>query len=325
MERELRNALPESLKNKRIFLTGGTGFFGKNLLSFFMRLSEDCNLDIKVFVLSRNFEQFSQNFHDLLNHDFIECLHGDVRDFVFPREEFDFIIHAATPASSKLEAESPNEMSSIIIEGTKRVVEFAKICGAQKLLLTSSGAVYGAQPPDIDNIYEEYPTQPASVYGKGKLEAEKICAGEFSGSVIARCFAFVGPYLPLDIHYAIGNFIRDGLRGEAITVTGDGRNYRSYLYSDELVHWLLTILLNGNGVYNVGSEHAISIGDLARLISSRFDVPVKIIGKPNIDVPVPRYVPSTRLASETLGLSQNIPLEESIERTIEWHKRWGNF
>ena len=317
-----KSKLDSFLKNKSIFLTGGTGFFGKNLLKSFTHLNADMGLGIKVTVLSRQGIRFQDNDPEFIC-DF-ESIRGDVRDFVFPPESFDFVIHAATPASAKLEAENPEEMESIIVDGTKRVVEFANERGAQKLLLTSSGAVYGIQPPDLKNIPEDYEPAPSTVYGKGKLEAERICAENFKNAAIARCFAFVGPYLPLDIHYAIGNFIRDGLRGEPVVIRGDGRPYRSYLHSAELVTWLLTILSKGahGRVYNVGSELEVSIKDLAYMVSDYFEgrIPVNIIGKPDFNIPPPRYVPSTARAGNELGLTQKLTLKESLYNTIEWYK-----
>ena len=122
-------------------------------------------------------------------------------------------------------------------------------------------------------------------YGKGKLESERLCIESGIDTVIARCFAFVGPFLPLDIHYAIGNFIRDALEGKDITVTGDGRPYRSYLYAADLMVWLWTILLEGvpGTAYNVGSENAVSIAELAKVISKcvSTNIGYNIIGKPD--------------------------------------------
>jgi len=314
------------LKNKNIFLTGGTGFVGKNLLKSFIYLNNSMNLGIKITLLSRDRIGFKNNNPEFFikSDDWIEFVNGDVRDFAFPPGNFDYIIHAATPASAKLEAENPEEMRSIIVEGTKRVVEFANKCGAQKLLLTSSGAVYGVQPPDLKNIPEDYEPAPSTVYGKGKLEAERICSECLKNVVIARCFAFVGPYLPLDIHYAIGNFIRSGIEGNPIVIQGDGRPFRSYLYSVELIVWLLTILAKGTHgrAYNVGSEFEISIRDLAYMVSDYFEgrLPVNIIGKPDSNTLAPRYVPSTARVRDELGLSQKLTLKESLNNTIDWYK-----
>jgi len=135
-----------------------------------------------------------------------------------------------------------------------------------------------------------------------------------------RCFAFVGPYLPLDIHYAIGNFIRNGLAGEPLHITGDGTSYRSYLYAADLAVRLWTIPLRGKPgtAYNVGSEEAVAIADIAKIVTEAFssELPV-IIGKKADDQIIPeRYLPFTEKARDELGLRQEIDLEDAIARTI---------
>lgn len=141
---------------------------------------------------------------------------------------------------------------------------------------------------------------------------------------IARCFAFVGPYLSLDIHYAVGNFIRDGLAGGPIYVSGDGTPYRSYLYAADLAIWLWTILARGTPgeAYNVGSEDAISIRDLAYEVSAAFShSPEVVIAKsPAPGRPPERYVPSIKKAKENLGLASWINLKEALHRTIRWNQ-----
>jgi dTDP-glucose 4,6-dehydratase len=139
--------------------------------------------------------------------------------------------------------------------------------------------------------------------------------------VIARGFAFVGPHLPLDTHFAVGNFLRDGRAGGPIVVKGDGTAMRSYLYASELAIWLWTMLASGRPgrAYNVGSEEAVSIAELARLVARLFGVEARIDGGPrDPSLPPERYVPSVKRAREELALVQRIDLATGLRRTADW-------
>jgi dTDP-glucose 4,6-dehydratase len=145
-------------------------------------------------------------------------------------------------------------------------------------------------------------------------------------ATIARCFACVGPHLPLDAHFAIGNFIRDAMKGEPIKVK-DGTPYRSYLYAADLAVWLWTILFKGVAChpYNVGSEQEITIESLARTVASAEDgsvlvQPLSLIHSSHAY----RYVPSVRFTHSSLGLNASIPLVGAIQRTIAWCKEQDN-
>ncbi len=333
---EHTKALWEDLQEKKVFLTGGTGFFGKWLLESFVWANDQLKLDAQMLVLSRDPNSFKTRHPHLAQVSGVRFHKGDVRNFDFPQEQFDFIIHAATDASAQLNTENPLLMVDTIVEGTRRALEFARHCGAKRFLLTSSGAVYGKQPPELSHVPEDYsgapdPTQPLSAYGEAKRLAELLCSiyqKEYSiETTIARCFAFVGPYLPLDIHYAIGNFIRDGLAGDPIYVAGDGTPYRSYLYAADLAIWLWTILFRGQPgeAYNVGSDDAISIKDLAYEVSAAFfPSPKVVIAKsPVSGRPAERYVPSVKKARESLGLDSWIQLKEALHMTMKWHQKNG--
>jgi dTDP-glucose 4,6-dehydratase len=133
--------------------------------------------------------------------------------------------------------------------------------------------------------------------------------------------------LQLDIHYAIGNFIRDALKGGPIQVKGDGTPYRSYLYAADLVIWLWTILFKGKSCrpYNVGSEEAITIKDLANLVAKVYkkSLEIRITEKAESNQVPDRYVPAVGRASAELNLKQTISLPEAIRRTILWNSQ-GN-
>jgi dTDP-glucose 4,6-dehydratase len=141
--------------------------------------------------------------------------------------------------------------------------------------------------------------------------------------MIARLFAFIGPYLPLNENYAAGNFLRDALSGGPIRISGDGTPLRSYLYAADLAIWLWTILFRGESAapYNVGSPDSVTIHNLARHIADAIDPTIRIeIARPvQPGIPAARYVPCTRRAEEGLGLRAWIPLRESIRRTSQWH------
>jgi dTDP-glucose 4,6-dehydratase len=287
-------------------------------------------LNTRVTVLSRNPTALQDKAPHLAGDSAVEILAGDVKDFRFPPGSFSHVIHAATESSTQLNQKNPMQMFDTIVEGTRRCLDFALTAETRKLLFLSSGAVYGTQPPEIANISEDStggpnPLDAASAYAEGKRAAELLCSMASRGTglevKIARCFAFVGPYMKLDAHFAIGNFIRDQMRGGPIRVAGDGTALRSYMYAGELMVWLWTILFRGTllRAYNVGSEQAVSIGELAHAVAEALDpkVEVEILGTPG-EGPAQRYVPSTARVQRELGLTCRLPLCDAIRRTQRW-------
>jgi dTDP-glucose 4,6-dehydratase len=326
------------MHGQRIFISGGTGFFGCWLLESFLHVNRRLDLHAHATVLTRSPELFAKKCPHLATNPALTLVEGDVRNFTFPEGEFRYLIHAATEASAKQASDAPLEMLTTILAGTERALGFAATHGTEKFLLTSSGAVYGKQPSSMTHVSEDYlggpdPLDAASVYAEGKRVAEQMCALQSAGlsstkrklqCKIARCFAFVGPHLPLDAHFAIGNFIRDALAGDPIHVRGDGTPHRSYLYASDLAIWLWTILFRASPsrAYNVGSEQSVSILDLARetcaAVQPRLEI--RVDRQPVAQAPVLRYVPATARAREELGLEQRIGLREAIERTAQWYR-----
>ena len=296
----------------RVFITGGTGFFGKSILDYLKR-HPDFRADDEWTILSRDPERFQSRNAALLDQDRkIGFVAGDVRDFK-TEGRYDAIIHAATAAVTTM---ADDEMTSTIVEGTRHVLDFAKSCGAKKILLTSSGAVYGPQTVPVG---EDAPCNPVTAYGKGKLEAERMCAASGLDAKIVRCFAFVGPYLNRDIHYAIGNFMRDCLAGEPIVIKGDGTPQRSYLYADDLVEWLFAILDRGvsGRPYNVGSPEGLSIRDLAERVRAALGAKndIRVLGVPVPGTPPSVYVPDVSRAVRELGLRVTVGLASAVRRS----------
>jgi dTDP-glucose 4,6-dehydratase len=330
----------ETVRGQNIFVTGGTGFFGRWIVESFAFLNERLNLGAHMTVLTRDPAAIAAKAPALAAHPAIHFVRGDIRhltrDHVLPllppghSGHFPFIIHAATQSVGQ---EDPPATFDTIVTGARAALDFAAASGTRRFLFTSSGAVYGPQPSDLTHIPETYLgapdcTRPPSAYGEGKRAAELLCACYHARHpalqpVIARCFAFVGPFLPLDAHFAIGNFIRDALRGGPILIGGDGAPFRSYLYAADLAIWLWTLLIRGRPVcpYNVGSEQDVTILKLASTVAECFPthIDVNLARHPVPGAPPSRYVPATGLAAGELGLALLIPLKEAITRTAAWH------
>jgi len=321
------------LRDKRIFMTGGTGFFGCWFLETFARANEKLKLNASMFVLTRNMKAFQKKAPHLANHRSIHFLAGDIRSFDFPKGNFDYIIHAAASLRPPHDEKESLDAFDVIVEGTRRVLEFTRKCKVKKFLLISSGAVYGRQDPRVSHLDEDYRGAPdpidwRSCYPEGKRVAELLTVLKSRQygfeAKIPRCFAFVGPYQKLDAQWAIGNFIRDGLKGGPILVQGDGTAIRSYLYAADLMIFLWTILFQGESClpYNVGSENEISIRSLAQLVSTVSGIKKDIVisKKPDIKAEIDRYVPSTKRARNKLNLKQSISLKNAIIKTIQYIK-----
>lgn len=315
------------LRKCRLFITGGTQFFGAWLLETLAGANASLGLGAKAAVLTRDPDAFRRREPRLAGLPGLELLKGDVRTFAFPRGEFSHVIHAA----STLNQDDSLDTVETVVEGTRRTLEFARQAGVQGYLYVSSGAVYGPQPAALTHIDEDYPGAPdpallGSTYGLSKRLAEHLAALYHArhglNVTLARAFTFSGPHLPLDRHNALGNFVRDGLAGGPIRVSGDGTPVRSYLHGSDLAVWLWMILTQGTPgrAYNVGSEAAVSVADLAALVAARFQTSVVVAKAAPPGAPANRYVPSTQRAQRELGLKDSVGLEESIRRMALWSK-----
>ena len=314
-----------------ILLTGGTGFFGRALLRAWLAQFNAGTPTPQVTVLTRSPETFNLQYPEFSHQPWLQLHCGDIsQPNSLPHgSAFTHILHAA--ADSTLGPQlTPLQRYDQIVNGTRHLLDLAVACGAHRFLLTSSGAVYGTQPHHLNHIPENWhgmpdPLNPSNAYGVAKRAAEHLCAlyrqAHGLDTVIARCFAFVGSDLPLDAHFAIGNFIRDALWRSEITVAGDGTPMRSYLDQTDLAHWLITLLERGitGEAYNVGSDRAIDIADLATLIRNTLapDKPVRILGVPDAHRQRHLYIPNIDKIQSTLGIHMSVPLIESIRRTAQ--------
>jgi nucleoside-diphosphate-sugar epimerase len=310
-----------------LLIIGGSGFFGKSILDSYNRgLLSPWGIDL-IYVFARNADRLNAEAPELLGSS-IKLVSGDIATC----KEIpiaDYVIHAAASTDAANYLSQPEVEKKNIQAGTYNYCDLAKkFHQNSRIVYCSSGAVYGQQPPDLDRIPEDYDGGPLGEmsltkqdYAAAKRDAEEaiINLGKQGLSVsIARCFAFVGPYLPRDKHFAIGNFIGDGLNNRPIQVKADHLVYRSYMYADDLVEWLLRIAHSSTSdcpVFNVGSDEAIKIDKLAKIIAEIFYVGALINRINNDEVDV--YIPSIFKAQEQLNLTCKYSLNEAIKETIK--------
>ena len=320
----------QRLRDSRIFLAGGTGFVGKWLLATLLEAERRLELRCRVTVLSRDPGSFRRQVPQLAESPVVDFVRGDVRSFVFPVGTYSHVIHAATDVTAMV---SPLDSFDTCVEGTRRVLDFAVRASACDFLYVSSGAVYGRQPIGMARIAEDFsgapdPSRLGSAYGEGKRAAEWLTMAYGSLHPIrvrsARCFALIGPYMPLDGQFAAGNFLRDAIAQQPITILGDGTPYRSYLHASDMAAWLWAILLKAPAgeVYNVGGTEALSISALAYrivdVLASRSSV--NVLTAPS-GIVAERYVPDVAKIRRELSLGEPLLLDDAIRRTADWYRQ----
>ena len=323
----LDEAALAGLRGRTVLLTGGTGFVGSWLTEHLFRRGQGTRL----LILSRDPDRFLEANPHYAAWPALTMLRGDVRTWEGPLEPVDLVIHGATPASKAFNDGQPLDMVETIVHGTERVLRLAAAARVRRFLFLSSGLAQGTQPPDLEAMEEGMTGRldamdPGAAYGNAKHFAEHLCLqhGRAAGFevVVARMYAFVGPLLPLDAHFAAGNFMRDALRGEPIRIQGDGTPLRTYLHASDLARFLWTLLARGGAgrAYNVGGAEVVSIRELAELIGDLGCVPVTVAGTPVPGKLPARYVPCMKRTYEELGLRPALSLQTSLARTFAWHQ-----
>jgi len=314
----------------RILITGGSGFVGKWLLTTAKFAQETFNNKIEIIVLTRD-----ANARHVAAARRIGCPNVHWVDYEADPAvigDLDLVVHAATPASAYLTLANPLEMFRINVESTIRALQFAH--DGIPFLFTSSGAIYGNQPDSLSHIHENLDKAPSSdddlnSYAVGKICAERVV--RLAGSlgvcqpIIARLFTFGGLFLPLDLHFALGNFVSDALSGRSITVRGNPETQRSYLDGGDMATWIWSALAQTSTPFplHIGSEQGISILDLAQLVSTialeTLGIHVDVVSGPNRpeNNSTKRYIPSTRLTRKYLNVNQWTSLATSIKIMLQ--------
>ena len=323
----------ERLRNQRILITGGTGFMGTWLAETIAYLNDARSFGIDLHLLSRNLSRFSAAVPHLAKRGDVHLIGNQVSEVRCLPAGVTYVIHAAGTPDNRVHASDPLGTLRTIAGGTSAILQaaFDSRDDIQKILVVSSGLVYGAQPLELPRISETHaggpePDSITAVYAEAKRYGETVGAAwrsQFKLPVVtARPFAFMGPYQGLDKPWAVNNFLRDALLGAPIRILGDAQTVRSYMYPSDMAHWILRILAAGvpGTAYNVGSPHAITLDDLAHRIGASMAEPIGVVCRPLGEPRVTRFVPDVTRAQSELGLGITVDLDTAISRTLEWHR-----
>lgn len=306
---------------KRVLVTGGAGFIGSHLCERLLNEGHD------VLCVDNLYSSSKRNIDHLIGNPYFEHLRHDV---TFPLYvEVDEIYNLACPASPVMYQTDPVQTTKTSVIGAINMLGLAKRMRC-RILQASTSEVYG--DPTVHPQEESYwgnvnPIGPRACYDEGKRCAETLFFDyqrQHGLEVkVARIFNTYGPRMHVSDGRVISNFVVQALRGEDVTIYGDGTQTRSFCYVDDMVDALMALMASPadvTGPLNVGNPAELEIGDLARRIIEMTESSSKLVQKPlPQDDPVQRQ-PDTRLAKEKLGWQAKVPLEKGLAKTIAYFR-----
>ena len=299
----------------RNLITGGAGFLGSHLTDHLMKAGEE------VICLDNYFTGRKSNIAQWIGHPDFELIRHDVTEPI--KLEVDRIWHLACPASPIHYQFNPIKTAKTSFLGTYNMLGLARRVGA-RLLLASTSEVYG--DPEVHPQPESYrgsvnPIGIRSCYDEGKRIAETLCFDykrmHNTEVRVMRIFNTYGPRMLPDDGRVVSNFIVQALKGEPLTLFGDGSQTRSFCYVDDLIDGMIRLMNSDHtGPMNIGNPDEFTIQVLARMVRERINPNLKIVNKPlPQDDPLQRQ-PVISLAEEALGWKPTISLSSGLDRTI---------
>ena len=305
----------------RVVVTGGAGFLGSHISTALLERGD------QVVAVDNLSTGRVENLEHLFGNDAFQFVRRDVSEYLWVPGRVDAVLHFASPASPRDYLELPIQTLKVGSLGTHNGLGLAKDKGA-RFLLASTSEVYG--DPQIHPQPEDYwghvnPVGPRGVYDEAKRFAEAISmayARTHGMAVrIVRIFNTYGPRLRARDGRVVSNFIDQALRGEPLTVYGDGAQTRSFCYVEDEVRGLLALLDSDlEGPCNIGNPDEFTVRELADLVIEVTDSTSEVVHEDlPVDDPAKRRPDITRARTE-LGWEPKVQLREGIERTVEWFK-----
>mgnify|MGYP002039541373 CR=1 FL=1 len=301
----------------RILVTGGAGFIGSHLCDRLLEAGHD------VVCLDNFFTGSRENLAGIIEHPKLEVIEANVIDA--PHLEVDRIFHLACPASPIHYQTDPVRTVKTCVMGTIRMLDLARDTGA-RILLSSTSEVYGdpEEHPQTESYRGSVNTiGPRSCYDEGKRVAETLCFDfhrQYGVEIrVVRIFNTYGPRLHPDDGRVVSNFILQALRGEPLTLYGDGGQTRCFCYVDDTVDGLLRMMEQDQhpGPINIGNPHEQTIRQLAEQVNAMTDNEGGLIHRPLPQDDPKRRCPDISLAKEVLGWEPTISLEEGLATTVD--------
>jgi UDP-glucuronate decarboxylase len=308
-----------ALTRKRVLVTGGAGFLGSHLCERLLRAGDD------VLCVDNYFTGRKDNIAHLMGNPHFEAMRHDI---TFPLYvEVDEIYNLACPASPIHYQFDPVQTTKTSVLGSINMLGLAKRIGA-KILQASTSEVYG--DPTVHPQTEDYrgnvnPLGPRGCYDEGKRCAETLFFDYLRQHKVrikvARIFNTYGPRMHPNDGRVVSNFIVQALRGEAITVYGDGRQTRAFCYVDDLVDALIGLMATGDdivGPVNIGNPHEVTVLELAERVSRLTGSRSIIVYRPlPQDDPIQRCPDITRIR-RLLGWEPKVDLEAGLQPTVKY-------
>jgi len=315
--------LKEMYTGSEILLYGGTGFIGRWLTESLIHADLELNLGLKVTIVTRNIESAKVRFNDFINKKVTFIEHNFAISPLKMKINSDFIFHGSTPTRNSTGITSNDEVFKASRNAALHAIQSRSMKFKNtKVIHLNSGIIYGNQPMEMLARSElDSSVKDLSVYGQAKLEVDQILHSAYMNGKIdfqsPRLFAFTGPNLELNAHFAVGNFLLNGLRREPIIINGNPTTIRSYMYPSDLVKSLLSVAVQKEYMnINIGSAESISMLQLAKLISELTSKSEIIIANQNIEPS--NYVPSIVNLREIIPNAKFVGLKDSILKWIKW-------